>query len=986
MQGYETDARVSPDGQWVAFTGRQFGNPDVYVVPINGGEIRQLTWYSGDDEVSAWSWDSKEIYFTSLRMGQPSGFRVARSGGTAERVFPPSFFNYDHNLVPHPDGSIFFSDSYESDWQKQRKRYRGPLNPEIQSYAPASKKFTKYTSWEGKDFDHTIDRKGNVYYISDEGNGEFNLYTIAGGKPTALTNFSTSIRTPQVNAEGGKLVFEKDYQLWIYDLAAKKASKLSLSLVRNSVLAQEKDFDVRGRITAFDISPDGKKLAFISRGELFVSDAEGKFIQQVSKGSAERAVEVKWMADNATLLFNQTKNGYLNWYTIPATGGPVKELTDEAENNRLVSFNSKRTQAVYLSGRNEVRTMDLKTLKSKTIAKAELWGFYNSAPSFSPNEEYVVFNGYRNFEQEVLVHNLKTGQTMNLTNSDVSESGPLWSPDGKFLFFSSNRLKPSYPTGAPTHVYRMPLEKMDEPYRYDKYSALFTTEQPADTSKKKDSAKTKIPAPQTSTAVTIDPVRIMERLELVGPQFGEQDLLAVTYKNDKTTVYYLSNHGEGRNAVWKTVLEPFEEAKTTRITGIDNAFNVSVVEAGDKVFALASGNIFKINPDANTATLLSTTGYTFRRNLREEFEQVFDEAWAAVSTNYYDEAFHGIDWKKMKARYRAFLPYVNNRQDLRTLLEDMLGELNSSHQGFYSFGEEESVQMQNRTMETGILFDNNDPFKVASVLRRSNADRKGVNIQPGDVLVKVNDRAIDPKMDRYYYFTRPSIDRELRLTFRRGTENVEVKIHPQSSLAGNLYQEWCDGNQKRVEEKSKNRIAYTHMRDMQGGELEKFLLEMTQELNDKDGLILDLRFNNGGNVHDEVLRFLSQRSYLQWKYREGDFTKQSNFAPSDKPIVLLINEQSLSDAEMTAQGFKTLKLGTIVGNETYRWIIFTSGTGFVDGSFVRLPSWGCYSLDGKDLEKTGVSPDIKVINTFEDRISGRDPQLDRAIAEVLKGK
>ena len=168
------------------------------------------------------------------------------------------------------------------------------------------------------------------------------------------------------------------------------------------------------------------------------------------------------------------------------------------------------------------------------------------------------------------------------------------------------------------------------------------------------------------------------------------------------------------------------------------------------------------------------------------------------------------------------------------------------------------------------------------------------------------------------------------------------------------------------------------------GELESFLVDMTRELNNKDALILDLRYNTGGNVHDEVIKFLSQRAYLKWKYREGQLTTQSNFAPSDKPIVLLINEQSLSDAEMTAQGFKQLKLGKIIGNETYRWIIFTSGAGLVDGSFVRLPGWGCYTLDGKDLELTGVQPDIKVINTFEDKINGRDPQLDRAIEEVLK--
>jgi C-terminal processing protease CtpA/Prc len=264
------------------------------------------------------------------------------------------------------------------------------------------------------------------------------------------------------------------------------------------------------------------------------------------------------------------------------------------------------------------------------------------------------------------------------------------------------------------------------------------------------------------------------------------------------------------------------------------------------------------------------------------------------------------------------------------------------------------------------------------------ADKINVNVRPGDMLTKVNGVTVDTSIDRYYYLTRPSLDKEITLQFKRGERFVDVKLHPQPSLFNDLYDEWIYTNQERVDEKSNKKIAYTVMKNMGQQELEKFIVDMTMELIDRDGLILDLRYNTGGNVHDAVLQFLSQRSYLKWKYREGGLTPQPNFAPSDKPIVLLINEQSLSDAEMTAQGFKELKLGKIIGNETYRWIIFTSGAGMVDGSFVRLPSWGCYTLDGKDLEQTGVAPDIKIINTFEDKISGRDPQLDRAIEEVMK--
>ena len=968
MSGYETSAKVSPDGKWIAFTGRQYGNADVFLIPVNGGDIKQLTYHSGNDDVSSWSWDSKYIYFSSNRMGQQSGFKVSINGGTPQRVFSNYFFQYDHNLFEHPaSGEIFFNDTWESSNQAQRKRYKGPFNPDIQSYNIQTKQYKRYTDYNGKDFGATIDKNGNVYFISDELNGEYNLYTFENNKKIALTKFSTSIKSPIVNANGGKIVFEKDYQLYVYDVAAKKSDKIPISILRNNVLPKEKDFDIRNSITNFDISPDGKKLVFSARGELFVSDAEGKFIQQIKKGSAERAEEVKWMSDNKTILFNQTADGYLNWFTIAADGSaPLKQLTKDKRNNRLIVFNKTKTKAVYLSGRDEVKLLDLKTLESKMIVKDEIWAFQNSAPGFSPNGDYVIFTAHRNFEEDIFVHHISTGKTTNLTNTGVTETGPVWSPDGKYIYFASTRTAPSYPFGLKDpRLYRMPLEKFDEPYRMDKYNDLF----------KKDSAK-------KDSSIHIDAADIMERLEQVGPSFGSQDLVTVLQKGDKTTLLYVSDHELGKNSLWKTTLEPFENSKTEKIAGAESN-NISFVENSDKYFILFNGTIFKLNLDGNKAEPVNLS-YTFRRNLSAEFNQLFEEAWALMDENYYDEKFHGADWPKLKEQYAQFLPYVNNRSDVRVLMNDLLGELNSSHQGFGTFGEDENIPLKSSTMETGIIFDDKDPYQVKYVIKRSAADRKDIDIKAGDELLKVDDVTVEKDLDRNFYFTHPSLDKELKLVFKRGALSYEVKLHPQASLFNNLYDEWIDNNQKRVDEKSKGRIAYGYMKNMGTGELEKFIIDMTQELNSKDALIFDLRYNTGGNVHDDVLKFLSQRSYLQWKYREGKLTRQGNFTPGDKPIVLLTNEQSLSDAEMTAQGFKALKLGKIIGNDTYHWIIFTSGAGLVDGSFIRLPSWGCYTLDGKDIELNGVQPDIRVFNTFTDKISGNDPQLDRAIEEILK--
>ncbi|QKJ31552.1 PD40 domain-containing protein [Mucilaginibacter mali] len=993
MQGEESNPHVSPDGQWLAFSSNQYGNNDVYVMPLAGGDIKQLTWHDASDEVDSWSWDSKTIYFTSGRYNGFSEYKVGRDGGTPVRLFG-NYFNTIHGVVEHPKtGELFFSDTWESYRFPQRKHYKGSYNPDIASYNPKTKAYKQYTDWIGKDFWTTVDQKGNIYFVSDEANGEYNLYTFTNGKKTALTSFPTSIKRPNVSANGEKVVFEKGYQLFVYDVASKQTQKLNFTIFRNNVLPKEQEFEVTGRIEAMDLSVDGKKMAFVSRGELFVSDADGKFIRQVQRGNSERVTEVKWLPDNRSLIYCRTVGGYPNLFTIAADGtGTEKQLTTDKGSDRLMTTNKNHTQAVYLSGRNEVRLVDLKTLESKTIVKDELWGFQNSQPGFSPNGEYVIYTAIRNFEQDIFVYKISNGKITNLTNSGVTENEPVWSPDGKYIFFASSLTQPQYPYGSrDAHIYRISLQKYDDYYRLNKFNDLFTEVKKDSTPVQKKLADLKLddkkpsvqPTPKPPADITIDTEDIMKRLERISPAFGQQRSVDVIQKGEKTFVYYASNHAEGRSAIYRTTIEPFENNKTEKVMGADFG-GFDLVKTADKYYMLANGAVYKLNIDMNKVDKIDMN-YHFDRNLAGEFAQMFDESWAGLDENYYDGNFHGANWAKIHDDYKAYVPYLNNRADLRLLLNDMLGELNSSHQGFNSGGTEERPYLRYRTMETGVVFDNEDPYKVASILKMSNADRKGVDIQAGDRLKAVNGVKVDEKTDRNFYFTKPSLDAELELSFDRGGKTVNVKVHPEASgqFRNDLYDDWIDQNKKEVEQKSKNRIAYVYMKDMTGPSLDKFMTDMVDYAYSKDALILDLRYNTGGNVHDGVLQFLSQRPYLQWQYRGGAKTQQPNFGPSAKPIILLVNEQTLSDGEMTATGFKALKLGKIIGTETYRWIIFTSAKGLVDGSSYRVPAWGCFTLDGQDIEKNGVTPDINIKTGFTDRLNNNDPQLDKAISEIM---
>jgi tricorn protease len=972
LEGKVSVPRFSPDGQWLAFTSTRDNNANVYVLPASGGEIKQLTWHQSDDRVDSWSWDSRFIYFHSSRENMSSVFKVSLDATTPQRLFP-AYFNLEHHLVEHPQtGAYIFTESWESLRFPQRKRYRGEHNPDILSYNAANDQFFSITSYEGKDMWPTIDRSGNIYYVSDEFNGEYNLYVYSQDEIRQLTVFDHSIGRPQVSADGRIVAFTKGYQLHVYDVAAGETKRIEMNLFQSPITDLEQSFDVKGKISSFDVSPDTKKIAFISRGELFVSDAEGKFVRKLSIHPLERALEVKWLADNKTLLYTRTQDGWANLFTINADGnGAEKQLENRQQTTRNLSLNAERTSAVYLSGRDELRILDLSDFTSQLLVKDEMWGLYNPVPYFSPDGKHVVFTVIRAFEQEIMVHHLESGETINLTRSGVSQRQPSWSPDGKYIYFVSDRVTPSYPrSNTQNNIYRIPLYRFQKPMRKDAFNELFAENEENDT---------------LPPVVRFDLTDLQNRWEEIRVNGGVQwSPLVFEHKNGQY-LFFVSNHEAGKMALYKREFAPFEEDKTDKIEGPNPGSDPQIVNIKDKFWILAAGNIHELKPSANKMEAIDIR-YSFSRNLANEFTQVFYETWTTLEENFYDDDFHGVDWQETLDYYATFLPHLRNRENLRALLNDMLGELNASHMGFSSSGEEEEPFFKRETAETGIIFSNANPYKVDRIITASHLDITDETVLPGDLLVAVNGRDIDEanSRDEYFYFAeRPD---ELTLTFQRDETRFDVNMlsHSPADISNLLYDEWIKENRIYVEENSGNRIAYVYMKNMGAESLEQFLIDMTTYGYKKDALLFDIRFNRGGNVHDDVLQFLSQKPYLKWKYRGGALAPQPNFAPAAKPMVLTINERSLSDAEMTAEGFRQLGLGQIIGVETYRWIIFTSGKSFVDGSFCRLPSWGCYTLDGGNLEMQGVAPDLEVRESFHDRLHNRRPQLDRAIEELLK--
>ena len=965
MPGMQDSPLVSPDGKWLAFSSDIQGNNDVYVVPVAGGQAVQLTFHEAPDVPVGWSSKGDYIYFESTRgSARKTTFKVAVTGGTPQLMFD-GYFNTVVNLAENPKtGEFLFNESMESISFPTRKRYVGDHNPNIKSWNPRTKTYTELTDYIGKDQWPMADKNGNIYYVSDELNKESNLVKyVKGGKPQQLTSFDKSVQYPSIAFGGLAIVFLKDYVIHVLEPSTAKVSVPQIQIASGSVEVR-RAFEGQKPSSA-DVSPDGKKFALIIRGGLYVSDTKCKFLQKLDTPSDERVDEVVWGQDSKTLYYTRTDKGWTNLFRIAADGNAPEQPVFVSENNSLgLTADRKREQLAFIDGSRSVMLYNVKAGTTTRVAEAEFWSFEGYTLAFSPDGNWLAFDGMYKFEPDIFLLNLKDGSLRNFTHSASVERNPVFSPDGKYMFFLGS-INPSFPRGSRPALYKLPLQKYDTPFKSAQVEDLFKD-------KKADAKK--------DSAIVIDFKNIHERMTRV-ERDGFQGNPYIFSAKGKDYLLYMSM-GSGAPGVFSLEISD-PEAKPKPVKDLRGG---SFFSCKDALYCLSSGTIYKVDPAAGSASKTEVKK-DVEVVLNDEFRQMFYETWGTLEQNYYDVNFHGTNWPAVRDYYASFLPYVRTRANLRTLITDLLGELNSSHLGFTSNGAEEKKETRIRTYGTGILFENASPYKVAGILADSPADKYGIDVRKGDELVAVNGVKVDKKANREKYFSGAVPRDELTLTFSRGGKEITTKVHTAaySALKSLQYKEWENQRAAMVSAKTGGKVGYIHMRAMGAEDLDMFLMKMHTEVYDKDALILDLRYNNGGNVHKEVIDFLRGQSHFEWSYRDFPRTSHPNVTPADKPIVVLVNEHSLSDAEVTSNGIKTLGIAKLVGTETYRWIIFTSSVRLLDGSTCRMPAWGCYSvLDGSDLENTGVKPDIYVKNTFKDRLEGKDPQLDAAIAEVLR--
>ena len=851
MPGVQDSPLVSPDGKWLAFSSDIQGNNDVYVVPVAGGQAVQLTFHEAPDVPVGWSPKSDRIYFESTReSARKTTFQVAVAGGTPQRMFD-GYFNTVVNLAENPKtGEFLFNESMESISFPTRKRYVGDHNPNIKSWNPRTKVYTELTDYIGKDQWPMADKEGNIYYVSDELNKESNIVRyVKGGKPQQLTSFDKSVQYPSIAFGGSAIVFLKDYEIHVLEPATAKVSVPQIQIASGRVEVR-RAFEGQTP-SAADVSPDGKKFALVIRGGLYVSDTKCKYLRKLDTPTDERVDEVVWAHDSKTIYYTRTDRGWTNLFRIAADGSAGESPVFLTENNsNSLQADPKREKLAFIDGSRSVMLHDMKAGTTSRVAEAEFWSFEGYNLAFSQDGTWLAFDAMYRFESDIFLYNLKDGSLRNFTRSASVERNPVFSPDGKYMYLLANPTASSFPRGARPALYKLPLRKYDTPFKSENVEDLF---------------KDKKDKPKKDSTVVIDFKDIHQRLIRVEREGAQGNPYIFSTKGKDYLLY--SSMGAGAPGVFSLEISD-PEAKPKAVKDLRGG---SFFHSKDALYCLSGGAIYKVDPAAGSAAKTEVKK-DVEAVLDDEFRQMFYETWAVLEQNYYDVHFHGADWPAVRDYYASLLPYVRTRANLRTLLADLLGELNSSHLGFSSSGAEEKMETRTRTYGTGILFDKTAPYKVAGILADSPADRFGIDVKKGDELVAVNGVRVNKAVNREKYFSGAVPMDELKLTFSRGGKEFDTKVHTTTSAALKTlaYKEWEEQRADMVAAKTGGKVGYIHMRAMGAEDLESFLLKMHTEVFDKDALILDLRYNNGGNVHKEVIDFLRGQSHFEWAYRDGN--------------------------------------------------------------------------------------------------------------------
>lgn len=1012
-QAHDTEPVWSNDGKSIAFASDRYGNFDVYLIPSGGGEAKRLTYHSADDHPTDFSPSGSDIIYYSSRIDQqqavffPSGtlpevYKVSVEGGKEMQLLstPAQMVQYS----PNGKKLLFHNrKGYENEW---RKHHTSSVTRDVMSYDLDTKQFSKLITWDGEDRNPVWKNDTEFYYLTEK-SGSFNIWKsdINGSSPTQVTKFDTHpVRFLSI-ASNGVICF--GYNGEIYTLnEGDQSTKINIQINSDKQYNDSVIKKITSGASDFSVSSNGKEVAFIVHGEVFVTSIDHGVTKRITD-TPQQERNIHFDPKGEKLIYSGERNG--SWNIYQATLGRkedkyfynatiIKEeaiIATSAEEFQP-QFSPDGKEIAYLEERTTVKVFNTITKKSRTVLDGSLNYSYSDGDQYftwSPDSKWLLvqyFDADR-WNTDVGLLNVSSKEIINLTNSGYNNGGAKFAMDGEMVYWATDKqgFRSHGSWGSQSDVFAVFLTLNS----YNKFTLsksdyeLWKEEQEDDTKdepKEAKSKKGKDKAPVTSDVNLLQ----IEREGLTDRKIRlttNSSFLADFLVDDKgEQLFYITRFEKGFD-LWST---KFKDRKTKILAKVGSSGSKLEFDKEQKnIFYLNRGKLNKVGVSDGKNKGISFSS-EMNLNKAAEREYMFEHAWRQFKKKFYLKDLHNVDWDMYKKSYVAFLPHINNGYDFAEMLSEMLGEINASHTGS---GYRPNNSNGDQTATFSAFYDESyigAGLKILEIIGKSPLVTKTGKIVSGVIIEKINGTTINRTTNHHQLLNRKTGEKLLVSFYNPvNSQRWEEVIKPISLRQENnlLYERWIETREAEVDRLSNGQLGYVHVRGMNSQSFREVFEKVLGKHNKKKALIVDTRFNGGGWLHDDLVTFLNGKTYMNFEPRGQKNMGGEPAKKWQKPSCVLMSESNYSDAHMFPYAYTALGVGKLVGMPV-------PGTGtavwwetLLDGNtYFGIPQIGMRIEDGRLMENMQLEPDIKVDNEWSEVLKGRDQQLEAAVKHLLE--
>ena len=1029
---YEANPVWSPDGEQIAFASDRNGNFDLFIMSADGGAARRLTYHSASEIPSTFTPDGKYVLFSASIQDPATSalfptsaitelYRVPVEGGNTEKVLgtPAEWVCFDK-----AGSNFLYQDrkGFEDEW---RKHHTSSIARDIWLYDTQTGEHTNLTNRDGEDRNPVYAPDGkSVYFLSERNGGSFNVYSFPLNAPQQVKPVTT-FRTHPVRflsvSDKGTLCYAYDGELYT-QLPNSRPQKVKVELVRDD----DKDiasFRFSQGATSACVSPDGKQVAFIVRGDVFVTSTDYPTTKQITNTPAGES-GLSFAPDNRTLVYASERTGNWQLYMAKITrkedpNFPNATLIEEevllpskTVERRYPQYSPDGKEIAFIEDRNRLMVLNLETKKVRQVTDGSTW--YNTGGGFdyewSPDGKWFTleFIGNRHDPySDIGIVSAQGGAITNLTNSGYMSGSSRWVLDGNAVLFQTERygMRAHASWGSQQDVmlvflnqdaydrYRLSKEDFELLKEFEKeQKKAKEKDEKKKNEKKKDAGKDKKKDgdkdgdngksdkdKESKKEIVVELKGIEDRIVRLTP--NSSDLGSAIVSKDGENLYYFSAF-EGGYDLWKMNLR---EKETKRLHKLNTGWVSLSMDKDGNIFLLGSRNMQKMDAKSDALKPISYQA-EMKMDLAAEREAMFDHVYKQQQKRFYNLNMHGVNWDEMSAAYRKFLPHIDNNYDFAELLSEWLGELNVSHTGGRYFANGKG----DVTSNLGLLFDweyRGKGMRIAEVIEKGPFDHSRTKVKEGCIIEKINGQEISQENDITVLLNNKAGKKTLiSLYDPQSKERWEEVVMPISGgrLNGLLYNRWVKQRAAEVEKWSNGRLGYVHIQSMGDGSFRTVYSDILGKYNNCEGIVIDTRFNGGGRLHEDIEILFSGQKYFTQVVRG----REACDMPSrrwNKPSIMLQCEANYSNAHGTPWVYKHRNIGKLVGMPVPGTMTSVSWETLQDPSLVfGIPIVGYRLADGSYLENSQLEPDIKVANSPETVVKGEDIQLKAAVDELLK--